>query len=220
MKIVLVNLPWKKGNRWGVRAGSRWPHVKDNTEENYLSFPFYLAYAVALLNKNGFGAHIIDAIAEKTSYESFYKKIVSLNPDLLVVETSTVTLNHDMRFLSRFNGNFPVALCGPDVHIAKVDFLNENKNIDYILFGEYEASLLELARKLKNNEPLDSVKGILYRQGDKVVKNPFCGDICESKSPITSFVNIAFSSFFIHCIDIPLRCNCNHHPFAAFFFAI
>ncbi len=171
MRIVLVNLPWKRGSRWGVRAGSRWPHLKDQTEENYLSFPFYLAYAVALLKKHGFDAHIIDAIAEKTSYESFYKKIVSLNPDLLVVETSTVTLNHDMRVLSRFNGNFPVALCGPDVHIARVDFLNENKGIDYVLFGEYEASLLELVQKLKTNGSLEDVKGILYRQGGKVLKN-------------------------------------------------
>ncbi|MCG2712660.1 MAG: radical SAM protein [Candidatus Omnitrophica bacterium] len=171
MKIVLVNLPWKKRNQWGVRAGSRWPHLKDQTEENYLPFPFYLAYAVALLKKNGFDAQIIDAIAEKTSYESFYKKIVSLNPDLLVVETSTVTLNHDMKFLSRFKGNFPIALCGPDVHIAKPEFLKKNNNINYVLFGEYEASLLELAQKLKSNDTLGALKGILYRQGDKIIKN-------------------------------------------------
>ncbi|MFH1092576.1 MAG: radical SAM protein [Candidatus Omnitrophota bacterium] len=172
MRIVLVNLPWKKGNRWGVRAGSRWPHIKDQTEENYLSFPFYLAYAVALLQKHGFDAHIIDAIADKTSYESFHKKIATLNPDLLVVETSTVTLNHDLKFISRFNGEFPVALCGPDIHIAGVEFLNKNKSIDYVLFGEYEASLLELAQKLESGGDLDAVKGILYRQGDKAVKNP------------------------------------------------
>lgn len=172
MKILLVNLPWKSGSRWGVRAGSRWPHIKDQTEENYLSFPFYLAYAVALLKKHGFDAHIIDAIAQKTSYDSFYKEIISLKPDLLVVETSTVTLNHDIRFLSRFNGDFQIALCGPDVHIARVDFLNKNKNIDYVLYGEYEATLLELTQKLKNNQALDALNGLLHRQGGKAIKNP------------------------------------------------
>jgi len=172
VKIVLVNLPWKKGMRWGVRAGSRWPHIKDQTEEHYLSFPFYLAYAVALLKKYEFDAHIIDAIADRMSYESFYKKIISMNPGLLIVETSTVTLNHDLRFLARFNGNIPIALCGPDVHIARIDFLNRNKCIDYVLFGEYESSLLALAQKLKSKGSLDTVKGILYRKGEVAVKNP------------------------------------------------
>ena len=171
MKIVLVNLPWKKGNRWGVRAGSRWPHLKDQTEENYLSFPFYLAYAAALLKKNGFDAPIIDAVAQRMPYESFYKKIMSLKPDLIVAETSTVTLKHDLRVLARFNTGFPIALCGPDIHIAEADFLNKNKNINYVLFGEYEATLLELVQKLKNNESLDNVNGILYRQGGNAVKN-------------------------------------------------
>ena len=171
MKILLVNLPWEKGGKWGVRAGSRWPHLKDQTEENYLSFPFYLAYGVALLNKYGFDAHIIDAIAEKMPYESFYKKILSLKPDLLVVETSTVTLKHDMRFLSRFNARFPIVLCGPDIHIAKTDFLKKNNDINFVLFGEYEASLLELVQKLKDNHSLENVKGLIFRQGDEIIKN-------------------------------------------------
>lgn len=171
MRIVLANLPWEKNRRLGVRAGSRWPHLKDHTEENYLPFPFYLAYAAALLKKYDFDAQIIDAIAEKTSYGAFRKKILSLKPDLLIVETSTVTLNHDMKFLSSFNGNFQIGLCGPDIHIAKADFLEKNKIIDYVLFGEYEASLLELAQKLKGNEILNEVKGILYRNNGKVVKN-------------------------------------------------
>ncbi|MBI4846197.1 MAG: hypothetical protein HY810_06980 [Candidatus Omnitrophica bacterium] len=90
MKILLVNLPWKNADRWGVRAGSRWPHIKDATEENYLAFPFYLAYAAALLRKNGFDAVIIDAIAQRLSYGDFLKKTEELKPDLLVAETSTV----------------------------------------------------------------------------------------------------------------------------------
>jgi radical SAM superfamily enzyme YgiQ (UPF0313 family)/MoaA/NifB/PqqE/SkfB family radical SAM enzyme/LEA14-like dessication related protein len=171
MKILLANLPWKKGSRWGVRAGSRWPHIKDQTEDNYLAFPFYLAYAVALLKKHGFDAQIIDAIAEKMPYDAFYRKVSAIAPDLLVVETSTVTLNHDLKCLSRFNGKFKIALCGPDIHIAETEFLNKNQNIDHVLFGEYEASLLELASKLNNNAALDTVDGILYRHADKVFKN-------------------------------------------------
>ncbi|MFH2136941.1 MAG: radical SAM protein [Candidatus Omnitrophota bacterium] len=151
MRIVLVNIPWKKGTRWGVRAGSRWPHIKDRTEDNYLAFPFYLAYAAALLKKNKFEVFIIDAIAERLSYKDFFQKVISLKPDLLVAETSTVSLKHDLNFLLRLKGLAEVAICGPDVHIADPKFLQETSQVDYVLFGEYEATLLELAQTLRGN---------------------------------------------------------------------
>jgi len=172
MKIVLANLPWYKGSSWGVRAGSRWPHIKDRTEENYLPFPFYLAYAAALLKKHGFDIHLIDAIAEECSYADFKRKVFLLNPGLLVAETSTVTLSHDLNFLSSFQARFPIALCGPDIHIAESEFLNKHKYINFALFGEYEVTLLELSQKLKSNSALSDVYGIIYRQGERICKNP------------------------------------------------
>ncbi|MBU0634757.1 MAG: radical SAM protein [Candidatus Omnitrophica bacterium] len=171
MKIVLVNLPWKKGNRWGVRAGSRWPHIKDYIEDDYLPFPFYLAYAAALLKENGFEVKIIDAIAEKLPYKKFFQDVASLEPDLLVAETSTVTLKHDLEILSYFENKFSIALCGPDVHIADSDFLKQINNITFTLYGEYEATLLELAKALKQKASLNNIAGIIYRDNGSIVKN-------------------------------------------------
>ena len=66
IKVLLLNLPWQRDVRWGVRAGSRWPHIKDEREEgNYLPYPFFLAYSASLLRKHGFMADLVDAIAEK-----------------------------------------------------------------------------------------------------------------------------------------------------------
>jgi len=171
MKIVLVNLPWKKNNRWGVRAGSRWPHIKDNTENNYLPFPFYLAYGAALLEKNGFEVEIIDAIAEKLSENDFFKKIVFLKPQLLVAETSTVTLAHDLRMLVRHKNHLPIVLCGPEVKLEDPGFLERTNFIDYLMFGEYEQTLLELCTKLKSKSSLKGVQGLIYKQNNKVIKN-------------------------------------------------
>jgi anaerobic magnesium-protoporphyrin IX monomethyl ester cyclase len=172
MKIVLVNLPWKKGNRWGVRAGSRWPHIKDHTENNYLPFPFYLAYAAALLEKNGFAVEIIDAIADKLSENDFFQKIISLKPDLLVAETSTVTLAHDLRMLIRHQDHLPIALCGPEAQLEEPGFLEKIGFIDYLLYGEYEATLLELCAKLRDKGSLIDVRGLIYKQDNKAKKNP------------------------------------------------
>jgi len=172
-KVLLVNLPWQNNGSWGVRAGSRWPHIKDKAEGNYLPFPFYLAYAAALLNKNGFKVKLIDAIAEEIPENVFSKMIVNIHPDLLVVETSTASLKNDIEFLKNFCKNIPLVLCGPDINIRDPLFLKSNSFIKYVLFGEYEFTLLDLSRHLRDGKGLGDVPGLIYfdDKGD-VRENP------------------------------------------------
>ena len=83
MKIFLVNPPWYENGYTGVRAGSRWPHIKNETERDYLPFPFYLAYSASLLEKEGFNVKITDAIASEISISQFLKK-VNNSPSLII----------------------------------------------------------------------------------------------------------------------------------------
>ena len=71
LRGLLVNLPWQKDGRWGVRAGSRWPHIIDYSEGNYLPFPFFLAYSTSLLRKNNIQANLIETIAEAIPEDTF-----------------------------------------------------------------------------------------------------------------------------------------------------
>lgn len=172
MKIVLVNLPWRKGKRWGVRAGSRWPHIKTVPEENYSPFPFFLAYAAALLKKEGFEVKLIDALAEKIPAPYFMKMVLEEKPDLLVAETSTSSLINDLKILSRLPGEIPVALCGPEANIREPDFLSQNKFLDYVFVGEYELTLLDLVKRLNGNRDLKGILGLIYKDENGVRINP------------------------------------------------
>ena len=69
-RVLLANLPWQCDGVWGVRAGSRWPHVKDPSEGDYLPFPFFLAHATSLLRAHDVEAELCDAIAEQAPAES------------------------------------------------------------------------------------------------------------------------------------------------------
>lgn len=172
MKIALTNLPWKSFGKAGVRAGSRWPHLKGPTEKNYLPFPFFLAYATALLKKHNFDVALIDAIAEEMPNRYFLKHIEKISPHLLVCETSTATLEHDLRLLERINKNIPIAICGPDINIRHPAFLKNYKFIDYVLFGEYEFTLLDLVKHLNEDRGLGDVLGLIYRDSDEIKVNP------------------------------------------------
>lgn len=172
MKIILANLPWKSFGKTGVRAGSRWPHVKGPTEKDYLPFPFFLAYSAALLKKNNFNVELIDAIAQDRSYGSFFRYIKKVKPEVLVCETSTVSLLHDMKLLEKIDRSISLVVCGSDINIRQPSFLERFGFIDYVLVGEYEFTLLDLVSHLRKGESLDGVAGLIYRDKDKIRINP------------------------------------------------
>ena len=172
LKVLLTNLPWYRDKKWGVRAGSRWPHIKDESEGNYLPFPFFLAYATALLQKNNIDVSIIDAIAEQMPEDKFFEKTLNMNIDYLVAETSVPSFLDDLKVLERIKSQgISIILCGPNVEIYKPEFLLQHQFIDFVLFGEYEFSLRELVNALQENKDLSVIKGLIYRNGDKIIKN-------------------------------------------------
>ncbi|MBN1793652.1 MAG: radical SAM protein [Candidatus Omnitrophica bacterium] len=176
-KVLFVNLPWRIDGMWGVRAGSRWPHIKEPVEGEYLPFPFFMAYAAALLEKNGFDVELIDAIAEGIEEKIFLRMLHNKRPDLLVTETSTVTLEHDLGILKKIDPGIPVALCGADSNIQKEDFLKAHPYITYVLVGEYEHTLLDLVRHMNGSQDLQDVPGLLFRNNGNIVKTaprPLC----------------------------------------------
>ncbi len=172
LKVLLVNLPWKKQGQWGVRAGSRWPHIKDRSEGNYLPFPFFLAYATSLLQRHNIQAYIIDAIAEQLPEDLFIDKILDMDFDYLVAETSVPSFYDDLRMLEKIHkAGVSIILCGPNAEVYKPQFLKEHSFIDFVLYGEYEFSLLELIQRLQENRDLSKVKGLIYRMDKEVIKN-------------------------------------------------
>ena len=172
MKIVLANLPWEKGGHWGVRAGSRWPHIKTTQEKCYLPFPFFLAYAAALLKREGFEIALIDSLALELPAGEFLKAVAREKPDLLVAETSTPSLWNDLALLKKLPQGVSVALCGPESNIRDVRFLEKHKRIDYVFTGEYEYTLLELVQKLKGGKDLSEIRGLIFRGNGQYKENP------------------------------------------------
>lgn len=171
MKILLVNPPWKENNRQGVRAGSRWPHLKIPQEEGYMPYPFFIGYAASLLKINNFNCKAIDAIAEKLTYEKFEQKIKKFMPNILLSETSTPSLNHDLKLLIELKKKykFKLILAGPDSNIYSSNFLKSNPEIDVILIGEYDITFLELCKAIKEKSNLKNINGIIFRKNKLII---------------------------------------------------
>ncbi len=171
---MLANPPWNVNGRKGVRAGSRWPHLKTREEGDYLPYPFFLGYSSSLLKKNGYQVKLIDAIAEDMSIERFIKKVVEFKPDFILVETSTPSLIHDLKILKKLKEktNALIAISGMDYTIRQPNFLENKKFIDFVLYGEYEMTLLDLIKHLEDHKNLEEVDGLIFRdKNSKTVVN-------------------------------------------------
>lgn len=172
LKVLLLNLPWQKEGKWGVRAGSRWPHIKDDSEGNYLPFPFFLAYATSLLKNHNIDAHIIDAIAEKVSFEKLLKRIIREEYNIFVIETSVPSFYDDLEMTKKLSSLGKIILCGPNPLIYSKEFLKNIPFVDYVIYGEYEFALLNLIKALKEKKDLKNIKGVIFREGSDIIKTP------------------------------------------------
>jgi len=178
MKVFLGNPPFRKGKRVGIRAGSRWPATSKVAIEGKfpvgIPFPFFLAYAAALLEKNKIETLLVDAIAEGFNEKKFLEKIKDFNPDLVLIETSTPTIEYDLKIAKRIKTRFKtkLALSGTHTSVFPKEILKENKFIDFVLIGEYEETLLDSIKHLAQNKSLKGCFGLAYREGKKIVVNP------------------------------------------------
>ncbi|MBN1879342.1 radical SAM protein [bacterium] len=168
MRIFLGNPPWNEGDMYGVRAGSRWPHLEDK-HSHYLPFPFFMAYTAAVLEQHGYYPRMVDAIAERLTDEAFLYAIEKSRPELLILEVSTPSFIHDLELLhsirQRFGKDIRIALCGPNHLMVNSQFLENNPDIDFVMRGEYEYITLELVKILESGGDPGSVPGLNFRDG-------------------------------------------------------
>ncbi|MDD5557604.1 MAG: radical SAM protein [bacterium] len=176
MKVFLGNPPWRKPGFYGVRAGSRWPHF-EHESSRYMPFPFGLAYAAAVLERDGFEVALVDGVAERIGDEEYLARLRDFSPDLVIHEISTISIAQDMRVIDlvrRAMGGRPrVAVCGLHVHAFSPAFLDEHRQIDFSLIGEYEMTALELARCLAAGGDPSPIAGLVFRGADGAARaNP------------------------------------------------
>jgi radical SAM superfamily enzyme YgiQ (UPF0313 family)/GT2 family glycosyltransferase len=166
MKVFLGNSPWSHKGMYGVRAGSRWPHF-ENQHHEYMPFPFFLAYAAAVLEEADQDVLLVDGIAERLDDESFYRRVERFAPALVVLEVSTSSIRKDEEhwkaIRARLGPEARIALSGIHWLMHEPGWLGEHPEVDYVLVGEYEHTLRELAQRLDAGEAVDGIAGLIDR---------------------------------------------------------
>lgn len=150
-EVVICNQPWyyyDNGWRFGVRAGSRWPHTLTRPG-GYKPFPFFLAYAQSWLMHLGIESVFIDAITMRMTYAQFYNKLMRLQPEYAVLDTSTPSITNDLQVAEYVHGlGIKVILTGPHATVF-ADELVQLPFVHAVVKGELEIPLVEALRSGK-----------------------------------------------------------------------
>ena len=173
MRVLLLNAPWydeQDSQKWGVRAGSRWPHFQKRTESGelprYVPFPFFMATAAAVLREAGYETKIIDAVAQDIKLDETFKLVGDFKPDLIFAESSTPSLSWDIEIFKELKKRNPgvTLVSGGSQGVSMVPEIMQEQGVpDYWLGGEFDNSLLLLAQSLEAGTKLDKIPGLIAK---------------------------------------------------------
>lgn len=132
-------------------------------------YPVVAASAATLLSQNGFRVVWNDCIAEKLTWQGFIEIIKKEKPSLIVFETKTPVVKQHWKIIDRLKAReekAKVVLMGDHITALPKESM-ENSKADFVITGgDYDFSLLGLAKYLRDGEKLP--KGFWYREGKKI----------------------------------------------------
>jgi radical SAM superfamily enzyme YgiQ (UPF0313 family) len=130
--------------------------------------------AAGYAEKCGHAISLIDSPAWALGFEATAQRIEDLNPSLIVLDTSTPSLNNDIRFanyLKSRNKKYKIAMVGRGVSVSYDYVLTATDSVDFACLREYELTIAELADAVRRGDrgSIKNVKGIAYRQPDGLI---------------------------------------------------
>ncbi len=138
--------------------------------------PLGLSYVAASLEKAGFQVHMLDNYLLKKTTSEVQQLVKGLNPEIVGITCSSATYRRCVETAKAVKEVLPsckVVVGG--WHPSYVpDSLLEHPEIDYVVMGEGERAMVELATQILHgsNSAISQIAGVACRCGGKVVKNP------------------------------------------------
>lgn len=134
-----------------------------------------IAYLAAVLRKQGHNVEILDADLCGYDVEQTVKAVLERSAGLIgftVLQVAAHAALEIVKELREAGLNSHITLGGHFPTFALREIYNECKQIDSIVLGEGEHTLLELAEALSEGRDWKHIAGLAYREDDRVIINP------------------------------------------------
>lgn len=185
-KTLIINPPCESG----FDRNGRWP--AKSTGGTFIE-PLFLAYTAAVLEKESLPVELIDCRPFYISPEELLAKFDG-NITLAILQTSTASINQDLAMAKKIKDKFPrtkIALIGSHVSVLDKEVMEDNEFVDFIARGEYEYTILDLAKALIEKTDPINILGITFRKNGEIIRNetrPFIENLDELPFPARHFL--------------------------------
>lgn len=164
MKILLINPPLTK------IIESDMPKELESGMD-FLPPLGILYLAGYLLKFTNHQVKILDCPVENISHNEINSKIIEENPDVVGITVLTFSLIDVFliaKAIKKINPQIKIILGGPHTYIYPEETV-ANDFVDYAVVGEGEKTLAELLDNFDNKEKLRNIKGLVFKDGDKII---------------------------------------------------
>lgn len=164
MKVLLINEPFVadfcRTQRWAARTRGR-----------VLRAPDWLAYATAVLERDGFEAKLYDFPARNWGRGEFVDLLKKEKPQAVVLDSTTPSIDSDLDYAGwvKEQVGAQVIMVGPHASALPEETLaRAHGRVDVIAIGEYEETVRDL---LRNPRRPAEVPGVCYWDGERAVRS-------------------------------------------------
>ena len=138
----------------------------------YSQPPMGLALIAAVLEREGYQVTVLEANALKLKPEGVASLV---SADVVGLTAMTPTINTAIAIahhLKKAYPDLPIILGGTHATLLPEETLVTAPEIDILVRGEGEETIIELLRALEYKQPLSKILGISYRKDGEMVSNP------------------------------------------------
>ena len=131
--------------------------------------PLGVLFLGAALEKNGCDVEIVPADVLGYNWKDVSKRITEFNPDVVGITTTSENRFDSFKLaqiVKRVNPEIVTVLGGPHISMAGKETLIHIKDVDVVVIGEGEETIVELARAIKKRMRFSDIRGIYYRKKD------------------------------------------------------
>lgn len=151
-------------------------------------FPLGLGYIAAALEKNGFEVQVLDAIILDQNknivrndmihlgldWPELYREIERIAPDVVGISCLFSSQSGNAykvaELVKQFNPNLPIIMGGAHPSSVPEEVL-ANPNVDFVVLGEGEATMVKLLNHMTDITGLKQIKGIGFKHNKKIIIN-------------------------------------------------
>jgi radical SAM superfamily enzyme YgiQ (UPF0313 family) len=149
--------------------------------------PLGLAFLAAALRQADIAVRILDYVVFPYRPQELRQELADFDPD--IVGATAVSMNYYqamdiLRTVKRLNPQIFTIIGGPHVTFRAEETLGKHAELDCVVIGEGEATLVELVRTVTAKGDLNHVKGIAFRNGNAVRRTPARDPIELNRLPL------------------------------------